>query len=143
MERCRLSDNDGCRNAFLQWPQSGGGPTQLYECPIDSRILADSLKGSSRLGILRLPSIQFLDNFHEPVANYPDMALILAALAENRGLTASNANGDSISHDNWSILCQSLQKHPTLPTLGLTKTGPMSPSGERRTYIIAGRAKDT
>jgi hypothetical protein len=57
LQRCSLSDNDACRNAFVQWLQSGRGPTELHECRIDSHVLAKSLKGSSRLGILHLPYI--------------------------------------------------------------------------------------
>jgi hypothetical protein len=136
LEQCRLSDNDGCRNAFVQWLQSGGGPTELNECHIDSNILADSVKGNSRLSIIRLPSIEFLDDFHEPVANnHTDMALIITALAENRSLTVFDSNSYCISDENWTILCQSLRKHPTLTTLGLTETGPI-----RRLSGVGGRA---
>jgi hypothetical protein len=49
-----LPDIDACRNTFIQWLQSGGGPTGLNGC--HSHILEDSLKGNSRLGILRLSS---------------------------------------------------------------------------------------
>jgi hypothetical protein len=57
LQFCRLSDNDACRNSFAQWLQSGGGPTELCQCHIDSHVLADSLKGNSRLGNLRFVSL--------------------------------------------------------------------------------------
>jgi hypothetical protein len=50
LKRCRISDIDACRNVFVQGMQSGGGPTELHEYDINSHVLADSLKGNSRLG---------------------------------------------------------------------------------------------
>jgi hypothetical protein len=69
--------------------------------------------------------------FFDPgFANDTERALIYSALAENKGLTVFHADGHSIGDENWSILCQSLQKHPTLTRVDLTKTGPMGPPGE-------------
>jgi hypothetical protein len=128
---CKFADNDACRDPFRQWLKSGGGPTELDGCHIDSHLLADSLKCESRLSNLRLPSIRARRIlFSCELSNDPDRTLIFSALAENRGLTAFYASGHSIGDENWSILCQSLQKHPTLIRVDLTETGPMNPSGD-------------
>jgi hypothetical protein len=128
---CKFSDNDTWRDPFLQWLKSGGGPTELDGCHIDSQLLADSLKCESRLSNLRLPSIRARRIlFGCELSNDPDRALIFSALAENRGLTELYASGHSIGDESWSILCQSLQKHPTLTRVDLTETGPMNLSGD-------------
>jgi hypothetical protein len=128
---CELSDNGACRNRFVEWLQSGGGPTELDGCHIDSHVLADSLKGESRLGVLRLPSVSGRRNlFGCEISIDPDRALIFSALAENRGLTALHASGHSIDDESWTILCQSIQNHPTLTRVNLTDTGPMNSAGE-------------
>jgi hypothetical protein len=135
---CRLADNDACRNAFVQWLQSDGGPTELDDCHIDSRVIADSLKSNSRLSILRLPSTHSLMSLDPERVYYPNMALILSDLAENRGLTTFDEGEHFIGDENWNILCQSLQRHPTLTRVDLTETGWMR-LGERNTVR---RAKD-
>jgi hypothetical protein len=64
------------------------------------------------------------------------MNLVLSALAENRGLTDFFANVNFIGDTNWSILCHSLQKHPTLTTVILTGTGcVMLPGDSRPTFL--------
>jgi hypothetical protein len=135
LQCCRLSDNnDACRNAFVQWLQSDGGPTELDDCHIDSRVIADSLKSNSRLSILRLPSTHSLMSLDPERVYYPNMALILSDLAENRGLTTFDEGEHFIGDENWNILCQSLQRHPTLTRVDLTETGWMR-LGERNTLL--------
>jgi hypothetical protein len=45
------------------------------------------------------------------------MAILFTALANNRGLVDLNLQSQPINDENWSVLCQSLQAHPTLTIL--------------------------
>jgi hypothetical protein len=57
------------------------------------------------------------------------MAVLVAALANSRGLVDLNLYCFSINDDNWIIPCQSLQAHPTLTKLNLGYTRPRDPTG--------------
>jgi hypothetical protein len=122
---CRFSDNEACRTAFRHWLQSGGGPTELYRCLIDSDVLSDAMRGNSRLGKL------LLSPERASIADDREMSLLVSALAENKGMTHFDAFWYAISDENWSILCRSLQKHPTLANVDLACTGPKNPAGKR------------
>jgi hypothetical protein len=78
------------------------------------------LTGNSRVTKLE-PSYQW--------RNDADMAILFTALASNRGLVDLDLRSCYISDDNWSILCQSLQAHPTLTSLNLRLTMPRSSTG--------------
>jgi hypothetical protein len=119
---CKFSDGDASQRALLQWLQSGQGPTELYRCVIDSNIVADALRGNRRL----LKLLLCLEK--ASTAGAPELSLIFRALAEDRGLTEFDAFWYSISDENWTLLCQSLQHHPTLTSLGLACTGPKLPT---------------
>jgi hypothetical protein len=119
---CRFSGGDASNNALLQWLQSGRGPTELYRCVLDSVVITDAIKGNSRLGRLLLCQEK------ASTTGAPELSLIFKALAEDRGLTEFDAFWYSIGDQNWSLLCQSLQKHPTLTSLGLACTGPKRPT---------------
>jgi hypothetical protein len=122
---CRFSDDEGCRNAFRHWLQSGGGPTELHRCVIDSGVLADAMRGYSRLGkVLLSPK-------RASTSDDTEMSLIVSALAGNKGLTDFDAFWYAISDENWSNLCHSLKNHPTLTKLDLACTGPKNPDGKR------------
>jgi hypothetical protein len=144
LQWCRFADNDACREASVQWLQSDGGPTELDGCHIDSHVLANSLRGNSRLSILRLPSMQARrDIFGCDIPTDPDRGLIFSAFAENKGLTVLYASGHSIGEEDWSILCQSLQKHPALTRVDLTDTGPMSSSGQKTLLAVKQKTRRT
>jgi hypothetical protein len=122
---CRFSGDKACRNACRHWLQSGGGPTELYRCVIDSDVLSDAIRGNSRLGKL------FLSPERASTADDSELSLLVSALAKNKGLTDFDAFWYAISDENWSILCCSLQNHPTLTNLDLACTGPKNPEGKR------------
>jgi hypothetical protein len=122
---CRFSGGEASNNALLQWLESGRGPTELYRCVIDSSVIAEALRGNSRLGRLLL----CLEK--ASTAGALELSLIFKALAENRGLTEFDAFWYSINDENWNLLCQSLQKHPTMTSLGLACTGPKLPTDKR------------
>jgi hypothetical protein len=119
---CKFSDGDASKNALLQWLQSGRGPTELYRCAIDSAVVAGALKGNSRLDRLLLCQEK------ASTAGPLELASIFRGLAEDRGLTEFDAFWYSIGDANWTLLCQSLQMHPTLTSLGLACTGPKRPT---------------
>jgi hypothetical protein len=119
---CRFSDGDISKKALRQWLQSGRGPTELYQCVVGSDVVASALSGNSRLSKLLL----CLEK--ASTTTTPELASIFRALGEARGLTEFDAFWYSIGDANWNLLCQSLQKHPTLTSLGLACTGPKRPT---------------
>jgi hypothetical protein len=115
---CSLADD--AAGAFAEFLQSDRGPVTLYRCRIDNQILANALAGDSRVTSFK-PAKRWTDD--------ADKAILLRALANNRGLVDWNFSGIPISDENWTIMCQSLQAHPTLTSLNLEDTRPMGPAG--------------
>jgi hypothetical protein len=56
---------------------------------------------------------------YDQETNDEDMAILFAALANNKSLVDFDLEHCTMSDDNWTILCESLQGHPTLTSLGL------------------------
>jgi hypothetical protein len=110
---CSLADD--AAGAFVECLQGDKSPVKLIDCTIDRQILASGLTGNSRVTKLKL-----LDSGR---ANNADTAVLFATLANNRGLVDLDLYCCSINEDNWSILCESLQAHPTLTKLDLSHTG--------------------
>jgi hypothetical protein len=123
MRFCILSNDAG--GAFVECLQSDRGPIQLSQCRIDSQILASALAGNSRVVRLTLNR-----HWRDDAAQ----SLIFRSLASNRGLVYLNLRSQPISMDNWSVLCKSLQAHPTLASLDLFGTGSslISPTVSKR-----------
>jgi hypothetical protein len=113
LEMCYCILLDGASGAFVECLQSDRGPVKLIDCPIDNQILASALTGKSRVTKLTP------DNW----TNDADVAILFRALANNSGLMDLHMFDKTISDDNWSILCESLQAHPTLSSLDLRDTG--------------------
>jgi hypothetical protein len=113
IHNCKLADD--AAGAFVECLKSDRGPVKLICCEIDSQTIAHALTGNSRVTTLKLDSRR---------TNDAGMALLVAALANNRGLVDLNLFNKNISDDNWTILCQSLQAHPTLTNLDLRNTRP-------------------
>jgi hypothetical protein len=118
MNRCSLSNN--AAGAFVECLQSGRGPVNLYRCEIGSQILANALTGDSRVTSFK-PAYGLTDD--------AEKAVLYRALANNRGLDDLDLHGCSISDNTWSVLCKSLQAHPTFTSLDLYSTVPRSPAG--------------
>jgi hypothetical protein len=95
--------------------ESDRGPIQLDTCRIDSQILANALTGNSR--VTRLTPT-FLGT------NHAEMAVFFGPLANSRAMVDLNLNNQLISDENLSVLCESLQGHPTLTSLNLMYTRP-------------------
>jgi hypothetical protein len=119
MRNCYLA-NDAV-GAFVECLQSDRGPVTLDMCEINSQILANALAGKSRV-------FRFLPHFGR--TDDADMAILFRALANNRGLVDLDLSGDPISDENWTILCESLEAHPTLTSLDLICTAPRNSAGE-------------
>jgi hypothetical protein len=119
ISHCRLTDD--AAGAFVECLQSDRGLVNLNWCRIDSQIIANALTGDSRVTRLKPCFVDGTDD--------AEKAILFRALANNSGLVDLNLGGCSISDNNWSVLCESLQAHPTLTTLGLYATTPRSPAG--------------
>jgi hypothetical protein len=101
------------------------GPTKLTYCDMDYSILADGLRGNSRLN-------------HE-VGNRKVLA-IADAVRENKGLVELNLHY-RWSDETWGAICDSLGTHPTLEVLSLQEkdihTDPPVPSAVLKSRIQA------
>jgi hypothetical protein len=101
------------------------GPTRLHDCDIDYSILADGLRGNSRLKRLRVDYSSNLDDDNRRVL------AIANAVRENKGLVELDFQfALSVSDETWGAICDSLKTHPTLEvlympaTLNTAMTGP-------------------
>jgi hypothetical protein len=92
------------------------GPTSLTCCKMDYSVLANGLRGNSRLKILRS---HCLSSSSENAKR--QRLAIASALQENKGLVELNVNhGDFAECDGtWYAFCDSLKTHPTLEVLRL------------------------
>jgi hypothetical protein len=100
------------------------GPTRLDECDIDYSVLANGLRGNSRLKILNNPT----DNDRK----VRDEGLLATAYAlkENKGLVSLSLRHDvRVSDETWDAVCDSLKTHPTLELLSLGPNRWIQPFG--------------
>jgi hypothetical protein len=123
LHKCSLSGDAACREAFVECLQSDGCPIKLKQCTIDCQVLATALAGNSRVTSLRLP------HYWGWEADVTRKGLIFRSFAENKGLVHLDLYGLPISDENLSVLCQSLQVHPTLTSLDLRDTRPRMRTG--------------
>jgi hypothetical protein len=95
------------------------GPTKLDFCEIDHLVLANGLRGNSRLASL---SPRFLP--YSRVYNQGLLA-IAGALRENEGLVHLSLLQffAMMSDESWAAVCDSLKTHPTLEVLNLYTDG--------------------
>ena len=110
---CRISGASA--EALAEVLQRNQGPTELIYCDIDNFILADGLRGNSRLINLR---VLCLSSTNE-VGNREVLA-ITSALRENKGLVNLVIRLDlTMSDESWSGACDSLKTliHSTLQIL--------------------------
>jgi hypothetical protein len=118
---CIIPDNAGCREAFVECLQSDGCPIKLQGCTIDCQVLATALRGNSRVASLVLPNYW--------TAEETMQGIVSRSLAENKSLMHLCFRESAISDENWSLLCQSLQVHPTLTSLDLRNTARVQING--------------
>jgi hypothetical protein len=137
MEWCSLAD--GAAGAFVECLQSDRGPIKLEYCSIGSQILANALTGDSRVTRFK----PYFRRVPERVPDDADTAVLFRSLVNNRGLVDLDLAYNSISDENFAILCESLQAHPTLTSLDVRSTiridrfGVSSERNEARTRAVA------
>jgi hypothetical protein len=108
--RCKLTSAG--TSALVEVLGRNQGPTKLDLCEIDNFVLANGLRGDSRLKSLR-PRLS--DNSEDGIRILHAIAI---ALKENKGLVDLDlSHGFRISDETWDAVCDSLQTHPTLQVL--------------------------
>jgi hypothetical protein len=113
LNRCRVTGSGA--SALAEVLGCNQGPTKLDLCYIDNSVLADGLRGNSRLHFCR-PRLS--GNFE--VGNREVLAYALA-LPENLGLVVFKLSDCFLSDETWDAICDSLKTHPTLEILNLQK----------------------
>jgi hypothetical protein len=108
---CRITDS--AAETMAEVLGRNQGPTKLAGCEIDNYVLADGLRGNSRLKSLTLRT------FNHDATNQ-ELLAISSALKENKGLVVLHLRYDFWKSDEtWGAICDSLETHPTLEVLEL------------------------
>jgi hypothetical protein len=95
------------------------GPTKLENCYIDYSILANGLRGNSRLK--SLIQLRLFDPRDAPAGKREFLA-ITGALRENKGLVHLHLQYKfGGSNEVWGTICDSLKTHPTLQVLDIER----------------------
>jgi hypothetical protein len=114
LERCRFTGTGA--ETLCEVLQRNQGPTELVYCKGDNFVLADGLRGNSRLKRMRVCAF---DQDMKDVSNQ-DLLAISSALKENKGLVHLRLWYDFRKSDGtWGAICDSLATHPTLEVLEL------------------------
>jgi hypothetical protein len=120
---CKLSDAG--TSALAEVLGRNQGPTKLNFCECDCSILANGLRGNSRLTMF-VPC-----KTNNYVVMKQDLHAIASALKENEGLVYFTLSFWKFSDETWDAVCDSLKTHPTLELLDL-RTGfgdaPLAPA---------------
>jgi hypothetical protein len=89
------------------------GPTKLECCDVDNTVLADGLRGNSRLKSLKPHTSD------SPEASNQELLAIAATLKENEGLVDLTLGYCWVGDEAWDAVCDSLKTHPALEVLDL------------------------
>jgi hypothetical protein len=114
LEYCRFEG--AAAEAMAEVLGRNQGPTNLSFCDMDNSVLADGLRGNSRLKSLSLHISGDVEASNQAVHAIAD------ALRENKGLLHLDFHfqfSSSVSDEAWNIVCNSLKTHPTLQVLSL------------------------
>jgi hypothetical protein len=114
LDRCRLTSAG--TSALAEVLGRNQGPTKLELYEIDNLVLADGLRGNSRLKSLRPHRSNDRDT------GYQALLAIAAALKENKGLVdldlgALHSGLFRVTDESWDAVCASLKTHPTIQVL--------------------------
>jgi hypothetical protein len=113
LDRCKITSAGA--SALAEVLGRNQGPTKLDFCVIDNLVLADGLRGNSRLKSLRPRLI----SSNLEVRNRQILA-IADAVRENKGLVEFNLRYYfCLNDETWGAICDSLESHPTLEVLDL------------------------
>jgi hypothetical protein len=113
LKSCAITGS-GAR-ALVEVLEHNQGPTELDSCEIDYSVLADRLRGNSRLKSFRQDSFFFRDNYNRQVL------AIANAVLETQGLVEFRRSHGAV--------CDSLKTHPTLEVVDITPTSVYAPVG--------------
>jgi hypothetical protein len=117
LKHCRIADATGAELAQILGRNRG--PTKIDLCEIDNFVLANGLRGNSRLKSLN-PRIS-----SSPEDGNREVLAIADALRENKGLVDLDLKHQSgMSYETWDAVCDSLKTHPTLKVLNLWSMEP-------------------
>jgi hypothetical protein len=106
-------------SALVEILRRNQGPTKLDLCEIDNLVLANGLRGNSRLKSLT-PRLSGNDDVGDRQA-----LAVAGALRKNKGLIDLDLNFQfRVSDDTWGVICDSLKTHPTLEVLDLSAAYP-------------------
>jgi hypothetical protein len=119
---CRITDAGA--NALAEVLGRNQGPTKLDDCEVDNVVLANGLRGNSRLQSL---SRHFSSGSED---GNREIFAIAGALRENKGLVELNlvCQGFRLSDETWGAICDSLETHPKLEILDLRSGGVLTPA---------------
>jgi hypothetical protein len=117
---CKLTS--GGRSALAEVLGRNRGPTRLHYCEIDNVVLADGLRGNSRL---KSVSLWISSNLEVGDREVREVVAIAGALRENKGLVELELRCyySNMIDESWGAVCDSLKTHPTLEVLDLFAIG--------------------
>jgi hypothetical protein len=119
--RCKLTSAGA--SALAEVLGRNQGPTKLDWCEIDILVLADGLRGNSRLKSLRP---RFSGNLE---VRDREVLAIAGALRENQGLVDLDlSHGVVVNDEAWGAVCDSLETNRTLQILNLRTPVGMAPA---------------
>jgi hypothetical protein len=109
LDRCEPTESG--QEILLECIRQNRGPTKLSECRIDTRRLADAMRGNNSVTTLRL-------HFR---CSDEDKLYAMQALAENEGLVTLDLESARIADEIWVALWQSVAHHPKLEKISLPR----------------------
>jgi hypothetical protein len=111
LAHCELTESG--ENIILECIRQNRGPTELTRCRIDTRRLADALRGNSSVTTLQLNGR----------CSDEERLVLVQALAENEGLVTLYLHGFPITDGIWIALWQSVARHPKLEKIIFSRYG--------------------
>jgi hypothetical protein len=106
-------------NALIESFRNNLGPTQLIRCDMPIELFTNGLVGNNSVKILKInPTEQF-----DPPLSENDMRNLVQSLSQNQGLEELDFGEHALCDENWSLLCQSVARHPALERMDVTRSG--------------------
>jgi hypothetical protein len=112
LDRCTFTSAG--TSALVEVLGRNQGPTELNHCDMDYSMLANGLRGNSRLKRLTLH------------ISDQELLAIAGALNENEGLVDLDLGCRLFGDEAWGAVCDSFKTHPTLEVLQLWSAGDAS-----------------
>jgi hypothetical protein len=125
IEFIRCFPTESGETVLLESIRHNRGPTQLIQCRIDTRRLAEALRGNNIVNSLTLRT-------HEPYSD-EEMLGFVQGLAENEGLVKLSLKSVPITDESWIALWRSVARHPKLEQIVLPDTYEYSSTWRHRT----------